>query len=300
MIAIFPEIAVAAEKRDYDQLAILTRKYFCKDASTKPALDIHNLIKNFGIPVTKLSLREKGMIAVRDERGQILCSIAISDGLTLHEENFLLAHMLGHFLLHIQPRIARAEWSSSGFREEILPSDRYTHVQHSAGHDQALRIAEIEADRFAAALLMPTGMFKRAMEKLDESVAKVAMIFGVNQSVVEARRDEFDVIQSVVREVDVQRALGAESEANQIKKSEKRLLQKPANKDDTLHMVREEHHKPAPTPKAMAKQSYTSQGSVDASASQESTEQLGMSKLTTGRGMERLREIARMLDKSGR
>ncbi|MCX6116871.1 MAG: ImmA/IrrE family metallo-endopeptidase [Proteobacteria bacterium] len=295
MIAIFPEIAVAADKRDFEQLAILIRQYFCGSNAAKPRVDMSALVRRFGIPVNRMRLAEKGMIAVRDERGSIHCSIAIQEDLTDEEESFLLAHLLGHFLLHIQPRIARAEWSASGFREAISPLGRYTHSIEADDPDQSLRAAELEADRFAAALIMPRGMFKRAMEKLETDVQKIANIFGVSRSLIEARRDEFDVVRAVVRShVPPIEKPGALSKLESPRPSaESRILQKSKIKDDTAHMVREGHHKAAPTPKAVAKMSYESKVSAKTAAGDDAPQ-------VSGKGMERLREIARMLDKTGR
>jgi Zn-dependent peptidase ImmA (M78 family) len=295
MIAIFPEIAIAADKRDFEQLAILIRQYFCGANAAKPRVDMSALIRRFGIPVNRMRLAEKGMIAVRDERGSIHCSIAIQEDLTEEEDSFLLAHLLGHFLLHIQPRIARAEWSASGFREAISPLGRYTHSIEADDPEQTLRAAELEADRFAAALIMPRGMFKRAIEKLETDVQKIANVFGVSRSLIEARRDEFDVVRAAIRsKVTPTEKPGAMSKQESVKTVlENRILQKAKIKDDTAHMVREGHHKAAPTPKAVAKMSYENKVTSKTSSNDEIPQ-------VSGKGMERLREIARMLDKTGR
>jgi hypothetical protein len=75
------------------------------------------------------------------------------------------------------------------------------------------------------------------------------------------------------------------------------------NVNNSAHMVREKHHQPAPTPRAVATQSYNkvTPQTQDFMAEDAVPEASQDSKpIVSGKGMDRLREIARMLDKSGR
>src|SRR5690606_25567343 len=113
---------------------------------------------------------------VTDDMGRFRANVILGPHKrTKAEENFLLAHSLGHFLLHIQPRVAQGEWKTSGFKENESPLARFTSPTppSSASLEREL---EGEADDFAAALLLPKAMLLRAMEKL-ANTAKIADFF---------------------------------------------------------------------------------------------------------------------------
>lgn len=317
MLAIFPEISSAVQSGNIERTAILARRYFCQgQPPTAPRVDIAGLIASCGIPVTRLRLQEFGMIAVSDDRGSVRCSIAIKDGLSDVEESFLLAHLLGHFLLHVQPRIARTEWTTSGFRDEESPLARYTHERVDTGYSQQQVAIEDAADRFAGAILMPAAMLKKAKETLQDTV-KVAKMFAVTPQMVDRRLEDLATEAAegeTPLKIEVRPARKAAAPAN-VKDSQqlvaKRALQ---SKEDTAHMVREKHHQAAPTPRAVATQSYTHGRKTQTETQQHVQVQLqtqvemhqdtvaenSRSAPVSGKGMERLREIARMLDKSGR
>lgn len=290
MLAIFPEISTAVKAGDVERVGVLIRTYFCGEAATQPKFGAEAMLKRYGIPVVRMPLQDIGRIAVRDERGSIQCSIAIRDGLSASQELFLLAHMLGHFILHIQPRIARAEWNTSGYREEVLPSDRYTHAIPAKGLPAALYNLEDQSDRLAGAMLMPAGMLKRAKEKLISNEA-VARIFGVSKEMVERRLDDINGVG--VSDVVQEAIIGATRSGPQDHAQGSDATSHRRSAEDTAHMVRETHHKDAPMPRAVAAQSYSS-GSAQKPGD---TSPMG---LVSGKGMERLREIARKLDKTGR
>lgn len=299
MLAIFPEVSAAVKSGDIERLGILTRTYFCGDQATTPKFNGDALLRRYGIGVVRMNMEDFGRIAVRDERGAVQCSFAVRQGLSETEEAFLLAHLLGHFILHVQPKIAKSEWTASGYREEVLPSSRYTHTASSAGVTAQQFALEDQADRFAGAVLMPSSMLKRAKEKqlTNESIAKV---FGVTQEMVERRLDDLNG-RNLVGEVIEGAVTGARREPHRDVEPRAQESRRVGSKshspqEDTAHMVREQHHKDAPVPRAVAAQSYSS----TSSGSQKTFDAQEDAKVLSGKGMERLREIARMLDKSGR
>ena len=247
MLAIFPEISAAVKGGDLERVGVLIRTYFCGEAATQPKFGVEAMLKRYGIPVVRMNLQDVGRIAVRDERGSVQCSIAIRNGLSQIQESFLLAHMLGHFILHIQPRVARAEWNTGGYREDVLPSDRYTHAIPAKDLPAALYNLEDQSDRFAGAVLMPAGMLKRAKEKLNSNEA-VARIFGVSKEMVERRLDDINGIgvNDVIQEAIIGATRKGPTEGNDAS------MQAPKTRrisEDTAHMVRESHHKDAPMPR---------------------------------------------------
>jgi Zn-dependent peptidase ImmA (M78 family) len=101
------------------------------------------------------------------------------------DRNLLLAHLLGHFLLHIQPALARGSELRQGFRELVMPCERLR-GQGLASLTPEEQELEKAADDFACALLMPLGMVKRAHAKIGDS-QRIASFFGVPQEVVQQR-----------------------------------------------------------------------------------------------------------------
>lgn len=297
MLAIFPEISTAAQTGDTERLSILARRYFGAGAATAPSIDVAGLIQNSGIPITRMCIKEFGAIAVRDERGHVQCSIVTREGLTAEEERFLLGHLLGHFLLHVQPRIARTEWTSSGFREQLLPSARYCHAPELdapiASMTSQQRLLENAADEFAAALLMPSAMLLKAVDSL-RVTTKIARVFGVTSGMIERRLDDLHVKSQQSNHNNSVESAGPETHPIKIEIRPSAKGRKIAD-ETTAHMVRELHHQAAPTPRAVAALSYNS----NQTSLSEPVKSIEVAP-APGKGMERLREIARMLDKSGR
>jgi Zn-dependent peptidase ImmA (M78 family) len=163
MLAIFPEISSCAAASDCERLAALVRKYFGGDNPGALVLDLQKIIDSIGIPISYRSMSLAGAIAYRDKDGKFEVSMMASDALGSFAKRFTLAHLLGHFFLHIQPKIAQGDADQGGFKEQISPLDRY---QDGLGLEDltAVQFAQEDlADRFAAAILVPGGLLKRLM-----------------------------------------------------------------------------------------------------------------------------------------
>lgn len=191
MIAIFPEIVTCVASGDLERLSILVRRYFAKSEAQRPCMDMRNAIQNLGVDVQTLGYPEYGSLLARDDKGQFTVTMVLSDrALKATDERFLLAHMLGHYLLHIQPKIAQGEFSVSGFRETIAPWERYASGAPRPNKKSA-DMREVEADEFAAALLMPRSMVVKAQAKL-ETADKLAAFFGVSEAVMGMRLEQLN------------------------------------------------------------------------------------------------------------
>jgi Zn-dependent peptidase ImmA (M78 family) len=308
MIAIFPEITAAAESGRIEDLSILVRRYFLKGGATSPSIDVAALVDQFGLPVSRLRMKERGLIAVRDENGVFRCHLVINESIKGVEESFLLAHLLGHFLLHIQPKLARSEWSASGYRDQDSPLERYTHTSAAAELNAKQFAIEDLADRFAAALLMPKAMIVRASEKLVDD-ARIASIFSVTPALVMRRLEDIDSTdlppKITIRPSATSKKtpLSAPKQVLNNPGQSETIISRSANEGgrtpaDTAHMVREKHHLAPPTPRAIVAQSYESQSLPQKAPT---APQDGPSDSPPSpKGMDRLRQIARMLDKTSR
>ena len=288
MLALFPEIAVCAQSGDLEKLSILVRTYFASGDATKPRLNVLALVKEFGLPVGHAPIKYFGAIAVKDSHGDIRGSIIIRDTTTPQQQAFVLSHLLGHFLLHIQPLLARSEWTSSGFKEILDPVRRYAFGEGVAGVSAQNYATEDQADRFAGALLMPSAMLLRAMEKLQDA-EKVATFFGVTKEMVERRMDDLGVDHPVGAMLRAGARVATPVDVlNQLADTE------PEVKDVQPEQQLREVTPPAAVPRrAVANSSY-----LDASQSDPTPKKNveGPAPLT---GMARIRELARKMDKNG-
>ena len=184
MVALFPEILESGRHGDIEQLAILARKYFGRETGRMPGISVDEILADLAVPVGRCA-DCLGKIAIDDRHGRLKIGLAVGAGLRLEEDRFLKAHLLGHFFLHIAPNAAEGEPSVTGYREDESPYQRYCRQSYDGAEDAG--DIERQADLFAAALLMPRGMFVRALSALG-SEEKAASFFGVTQEAVVARQ----------------------------------------------------------------------------------------------------------------
>jgi hypothetical protein len=196
MIAIFPEIAAASVARQFDTLGALIRQYFAGDKPMAPQLDMINLVRTAGMDFARSSgpMSGVGAIVARDVSGRVDVSMVLAPiQLSKAEESFLIAHLLGHWLLHIQPSIARGEWKTSGYSEPALPSTYFDHLVIGAEGLGAVDAIESDANQFALSLLIPRPMLERAFAKIQDP-ERLARFFQVPLSVVRCRMVQMGLI----------------------------------------------------------------------------------------------------------
>ena len=288
MIAIFPETLACAAKGDIEELGVLVRRYYGGDETYAPCPDIRLMAGRVGMSVESLPVDALGALVAKDERGAFTIAAILSPMVDKVTERFLLAHMLGHFFIDIQPLIARGEIERSGFRENVCPARRY--AQGDLAHERpSYELAkEIRADLFAAALLMPLGMVRRAVDALKEH-DKVARFFGVSRSCLERRLADIGIVAAEpVNFLDAEAALAREQPESTMQQDPSPLVP-PAE--------------PA-MPRSFAASTYgqtartTSKKASDSQSSERPIASRTVSGGSGGRGgMKRLREIARQLDK---
>ncbi|NRA44773.1 MAG: ImmA/IrrE family metallo-endopeptidase [Oligoflexales bacterium] len=187
MLAIFPQLKSCVEKGQREHLAVLVRQYFGGDLAKKPQIDMEGLVEDFGIAVCRGPLSQYvGATLVEDQNGKFKVSLILSDGFNKSERQFMLAHMLGHFLFDIQSQLAMGDLSTRGLSESISPLVRYEQAYYPDIKKNRDIQREERADDFAACLLMPKGMFLKAYETLKDE-ALVANMFGVSEECVKQR-----------------------------------------------------------------------------------------------------------------
>ncbi len=280
MIAIFPETLTFAEKGMIEHLAVSARRYF--ERLRSPLLDLDGLLRNMGIAVEVTGIDGFGALLAQDRQGRFTITMVLekkSDGFS---QKFIKAHLLGHYLLHLQPMIARGELGSYGFKELDCPLQRYSVGGRDGGMGMEAdleRVREEQCDQFAGALLIPKGMLQKAWGALQD-VEKVADFFGVTKTCLQRRMVDVGlVVKGPQSFLEAEKALRRESierhpHPSEIKPSEFQLT--------------------APKTPPLIPPSYSS--STASPSVPRKSEALPL-KNSPG-GMSRLREIAKMLDKS--
>ena len=97
---------------------------------------------------------------------------------------FTVAHELGHYVLHLRERDAG----------QYIDTDiqLYRMSEGPASRDRGERAMEIQANMFAAALLMPDALV-RSEWAIHRSVSKLAKTFGVSQLAMRYRIDQLEL-----------------------------------------------------------------------------------------------------------
>lgn len=284
MIAIFPETLSFAEKGMIEHLAVSARRYF--ERLRSPILDLDALLKNMGIAVEVTGIDGFGALLAQDRQGRFTITMVLEKSPDRFSQKFIKAHLLGHYLLHLQPMIARGELGSYGFKELVCPMQRYC----VGGRDSGLGmesdlegVREEQCDRFAGALLIPKGMLQKAWATLQD-IEKIADFFGVAKNCLQRRMVDVGLVfngpqsfleaEKALRKEVVNEGIQRQPHPSEVKPSEFQLT--------------------APKRPALIPPSYiSSQGESSVPKKSEAR-----SLKSSPSGMHRIREIAKMLDKS--
>ncbi|MFW7377632.1 MAG: ImmA/IrrE family metallo-endopeptidase [Oligoflexus sp.] len=193
MIAIFPQIAKLVAKADMENLVCMVRKYYGGPDAYAPVLSVERLLVHAGIPTQTSKQVSVGALVAEDHQGRFTASVIlhpkIQDPI---ERNLLLAHLLGHFLLQVQPEIAQAMGRSHGYKEEISPLSRLSVGGISIDEIDWQDEEDRQADLFALALLLPMGMIKRSVTRL-QTVEKIAAFFELSPDLIQLRLNQLHI-----------------------------------------------------------------------------------------------------------
>jgi Zn-dependent peptidase ImmA (M78 family) len=292
VLAIFPEISACAKSGDIEKLVLMVRQYFIPESASTPCLDVYALVTNFGIPVRAEFLDYSGALAVGDVRGEIKASIVVNRSSDREHQNFALCHLLGHFILHVQPMLSRGDWKSSGFKESVCPLQRYAFADGLSGMSAQEFAMEDLADRFAAALLMPSDLLLKVVERSNDP-GKVAQVFGVTLETAVRRLDDLGR-KGPENRSSRQGAIGSKNVVAKPKTDERNTAGSRSHLDVPEAQLIRDVNQPVPPPsRAVAAHSYSDV------AQGESKPRNDENTATELKGMARIRELARKLDKFG-
>ena len=141
---------------------------------TKPPVRIERIAKDLGVELRSGDLGDVSGVLVRQDHSAI---IGINSTQSAQRQRFTIAHELGHFLLH------------EGITNHVDRSYRVNF--RSAESSQATNVEEIEANYFAASILMPKHMLDAETAELaldnDDRVAELARLFQVSRLAMSLR-----------------------------------------------------------------------------------------------------------------
>lgn len=292
VLAIFPEITACAQSGDLEKLVLMVRQYFAPGSASSLCLDVNALVTNFGIPVRAEFLDYSGALAVGDVRGEFRASIVVNRSAGREQQNFALSHLLGHFILHVQPILSSGDWKRSGFKETVCPLQRYAFADGLSGMSAHEFAMEDLADRFAAALLMPSDLLLKVVERSTDP-SKVAQVFGVTIETATRRLEDLGR-----KAPDAQSlrsgAVGGNRTIESSAPARKSIAGSGSQSDvPASQLIRDVNQPVPPTSRAVAAHTYSD---VAQGESKPRKDQNVASEL---KGMARIRELARKLDKFG-
>ena len=127
------------------------------------------LANRLGIKVNNAKFSEPSLAALLSKRGSNVWILLDESGHP-HRKRFSIAHELGHHFLHLHTDGEMIDHNADLFRVNEYDSEDMTQE----------RVKEIQANQFAAALLMPEILVRQAWQKR-RSISELARLFQVSE-----------------------------------------------------------------------------------------------------------------------
>lgn len=156
-------------------------------APAGPPVAIERMVREHGIDLRRGDLGEVSGLLVRDGQGTV---IGVNSTQSPVRQRFTIAHEFGHYMLHdeISEHVDHAY--SVGRRPATEQAEPRVYFRSEAS-SQATDVEEIEANFFAASLLMPRAMLdsRNAVAAMDDdrAVRQLARDFNVSQHAMSLR-----------------------------------------------------------------------------------------------------------------
>lgn len=136
----------------------------------KAPVDVYKIAKELGVAIVEEDLDDEvsGLLFHKGRKS----IVAVNRSHSLNRQRFTIAHELGHHELHKSHQDVFVDKSAVYYRNQLS----------TAGTD----VHEIEANNFAAALLMPESLLKADIENIvgsitDTHVVRLATKYGVSE-----------------------------------------------------------------------------------------------------------------------
>jgi Zn-dependent peptidase ImmA (M78 family) len=162
--------------------------------NTKPPIDVRRIIRNLNIILREERLEDISGLIFR-EGNQVI--IGVNNEHAETRKRFTVAHELGHYYLHSNNPL---------FVDKVFAVELRDHLS-----SEAVSIEEIEANSFAAELLMPKKMLLNDLQKIqsgvmdydndevmDKLIQSLAHVYDVSKQAMTIRLINLDVISKII------------------------------------------------------------------------------------------------------
>ncbi|MEW8441818.1 MAG: ImmA/IrrE family metallo-endopeptidase [Candidatus Thiodiazotropha taylori] len=159
-----------------------------RNGVTKPCVDVVEIADKEGVRITYEVLEDdvSGFLVVKNRQG----TIAVNSTHHNNRQRFTIAHELGHYFLH----------SVDNGKDDLFIDKKVFHRGQSASEGTVRK--EIEANRFAAELLMPRSMMKEAVKEEggdidlsdDVVIFNLSNLFCVSEQALTYRLTDLNII----------------------------------------------------------------------------------------------------------
>ncbi len=154
-----------------------------------PHVDVEKIARNLNIQIKLEDLKDVSGLIYRDGM-QVIIGVNSHHG--ENRQRFTIAHELGHFFLHSQNPLFIDKNTDHSFSIKLR-----NHVS-----SEAVSLEEIEANAFAAELLMPTHLIAEAVkhvntDDLDEIIEQLAAQFKVSNQAMTIRLSNLGFFQEM-------------------------------------------------------------------------------------------------------
>jgi Zn-dependent peptidase ImmA (M78 family) len=153
-------------------------------------ISLENVAENLGIEIEGLPLGEgvSGVLVIEEGKGHI----GFNSNHAPVRQRFTIAHEIGHFWLHAKNRdLFSVDDNQKLF---IDNNDNFKVYLRDSKSESGENNAEVEANRFAAAILMPKELVENEISKLsgldlsdEKDMARLAAIFKVSNQAMTIR-----------------------------------------------------------------------------------------------------------------
>lgn len=299
MFAIFPEILNQTLAGDLEAVTCLVRKYFADGQVFTPNLRVTDVCANAEIKVRPEARNQAARMEAWDANGQFRIEITVHPDIKNQRElNYILALMLGHVFLDLQPKMAKGELQRSIFEKKQSPL-RELLMNPSAAS---------KADLFASSLLLPKAMVKKAMGALS-SRKDVAAFFNVDLPLLEFRLAQLGLLSGATsrteasvggeREKESRKAAEtAKTNGNEVRTAAPASKEKPRARGGIQSTPSQDLSSLARVNRSTAARSYKKEGENKPVEERSRDANAGPGSKPGSPGLERLRELARKIDKS--
>ena len=151
----------------------------------KLPVEVEKIAESLGIRVLAYDLGDdvSGLLAIQDGVG----TIGFNEKESPVRKRFTIAHELGHYILHKE-------------KSDLFVDKQLIYRSQNSGDTPAKQIMEQEANVFASALLMPSNLLRKEVEKAnldlsnDEAIANLARAFEVSTTAMSIRISSLGLI----------------------------------------------------------------------------------------------------------